>query len=65
MLLRDLLYLIDDNNLVRICSLGGNEISGHTEALKEWLNDDIFEYTVTRMESNCDGEIVVNVEYVN
>lgn len=65
MLLRDLLYLIDDNNLVQICSFGGNEVSGHAEALKEWLNDDILEYTVTRMESNCDGEIVVDVEYVN
>ena len=65
MLLRDLLYLIDDNNLVQICSFGGNEISGHAEALKEWLNDDILEYTVARMESNCDGEIVVNVEYAD
>ena len=65
MLLRDLFSVISDEQKVQVVFNLIDNITSSKETLKEYLKDEVYEYTVINIKSDYDELLIVEVEYVN
>lgn len=65
MLLRDLFSVMSDEQKVQVVFNLIDNITSSKETLKEYLKDEIYEYTVINIKPDCDESLIVEVEYVN
>lgn len=65
MLLRDLFSVMSDEQKVQVVFNLIDNITSSKETLKEYLKDEVYEYTVINIKPDYDESLIVEVEYVN